>query len=415
MVCPASRVAAKQRLAAFVPLAEDYARDRNYVMPGHPAVSRLSPAIRHRLITEEEVVSAVLRAHPLGGVEKFVQEVYWRRYWKSWLAHRPDVWAEFVRDLDALPKNPVVQQVEAAQSGNRVIDHFAAELVATGYLHNHARMWFAGWWVHQARLPWQSGAAFFYRHLLDGDPAANTLSWRWVAGWQTPGKSYLTRRDNLEKYLAPQLRESLAEGLAAFTDPQALPVPSAARSPVPRLALPPHPPGPVDPAGLWVHEEDLAVETSALGERTWAAIAVTANVAAWDRWQFPNAKRQWISDALRDAGSRAESVWRSPALVDTSRPHLAALLDWARSQRLRSVVALRPDVGPLQDSLPSLEAGLASQGIRLVLWDRPEDLRLRPLATGGFFPFWERLRKQLLTRAEKNESSSLAFSPASNA
>ncbi|NBV24752.1 MAG: hypothetical protein EBS05_22895 [Proteobacteria bacterium] len=149
MVCPASRVAAKHRLAAFVPLAEDYARDRNYVMPGHPAVSRLSPAIRHRLITEEEVVSAVLRAHPLGGVEKFVQEVYWRRYWKSWLAHRPDVWAEFVRDLDALPKDPVVHQVEAAQSGNRVIDHFAAELVATGYLHNHARMWFAGWWVHR--------------------------------------------------------------------------------------------------------------------------------------------------------------------------------------------------------------------------------------------------------------------------
>ncbi|NBV24753.1 MAG: hypothetical protein EBS05_22900 [Proteobacteria bacterium] len=79
------------------------------------------------------------------------------------------------------------------------------------------------------------------------------------------------------------------------------------------------------------------------------------------------------------------------------------------------MVALRPDVGPLQDSLPSLEAGLASQGIRLVLWDRPEDLRLRPLATGGFFPFWERLRKQLLTRAEKNDSSALAFSPASNA
>ena len=45
------------------------------------------------------------------------------------------------------------------------------ELRETGYLHNHARMWFAAWWIHQAGLPWQWGAAFFMGHLLDGDPA----------------------------------------------------------------------------------------------------------------------------------------------------------------------------------------------------------------------------------------------------
>jgi deoxyribodipyrimidine photo-lyase len=83
-----------------------------------------------------------------------------------------------------------------------VIDYFVNELLNTGYLHNHARMWFAAWWVHEARLPWQCAAALFYRHLLDGDPASNTLSWRWVAGLQTPGKTSLARRSNLEKDLA---------------------------------------------------------------------------------------------------------------------------------------------------------------------------------------------------------------------
>ena len=37
-----------------------YARTRNFVQPGHGNVSRLSAAVRHRLITEEEVIAAVL-------------------------------------------------------------------------------------------------------------------------------------------------------------------------------------------------------------------------------------------------------------------------------------------------------------------------------------------------------------------
>lgn len=86
MICNPSRTAALDQLSQFIAIAGLYELDRNYVKPGHPSVSRLSPAIRHRLITEQEVMSAVLRIHPIGRVEKYIQEVYWRRYWKSWLA-----------------------------------------------------------------------------------------------------------------------------------------------------------------------------------------------------------------------------------------------------------------------------------------------------------------------------------------
>lgn len=41
------------------------------------------------------------------------------------------------------------------------------------------------------KLPWSLGADFYLRHLLDGDPAVNTLSWRWVAGLHTQGNAYL--------------------------------------------------------------------------------------------------------------------------------------------------------------------------------------------------------------------------------
>ena len=87
-----TRTAALEKLARFVPHAgADYAKGRNYDLgPGrHNWVSTLSPYLRHRLITETEVLEAVLARHSLRAAEKFVQEVFWRTYWKGWLELRP--------------------------------------------------------------------------------------------------------------------------------------------------------------------------------------------------------------------------------------------------------------------------------------------------------------------------------------
>ena len=61
-------------------------------------------------------------------------------------------------------------------------------------------MWFASIWIFTLNLPWELGANFFYKNLLDADPASNTLSWRWVAGLHTEGKFYLARQENIEKF-----------------------------------------------------------------------------------------------------------------------------------------------------------------------------------------------------------------------
>jgi deoxyribodipyrimidine photo-lyase len=393
MICPATRAAALAQLADFVPRAALYARDRNHVAPGHPAVSRLSPAIRHRLITEDEAAAAVLAVHSPGRVEKFVQEVYWRRYWKSWLSLRPEVWRDYLAALHSLPDLPAVRRVEAGESGNAVIDHFARELVATGYLHNHARMWFAAWWVHEARLPWQAGADFFFRHLLDGDPASNTLSWRWVAGLQTPGKTYLARRSNLEKYLAPELLAALAEGLPDFEQPQSNLPQIPARVPITRPDLSAAEPDPAATIGLWIHEEDLAPETSPLAEHHFAALFVGDDPAVRDRFDFPAAKRAWLDAALTDAANRAGRHWQAPLTRTEGNDLVSSLLAWAQAAGLAQVVTLRPEVGPLDDALPGITAALAGAGIRLAFVDRPQDLALRPLATAGFFQFRERMLK----------------------
>jgi len=404
VICQPSRSAALGQLDEFLPIAGLYARDRNRVKSGHASVSRLSPAIRHRLISEEEVATAVLRNHPFTRVEKFVQEVYWRRYWKSWLSLRPEVWNDFLHGLRDVADDPRVHCIENAQSGNAVVDYFSAELVRTGYLHNHARMWFAAWWVHEARLPWQCGAAFFYRHLLDGDPASNTLSWRWVAGLQTPGKTYLARRNNLEKYLDPELLGLLADGLSAFENPSAVLPESVSKPQMTRRDLPIENPTSSQATGLWIHEEDLCVESSPLAPQSFSSIIVTGDAATWDQHRFPTAKRQWLAAALEDAATRASAKWQVPASLEIQKTHEQALVKWAMANALDQVVAVRPDIGPLHDSLPLLRTSLAGIGVSLVLIDRPDDLRIRNFASGGFFQFWERLRKTFVANSATNAS-----------
>ena len=96
------------RLVAFAPRAgSSYARLRNFDRGAgrHDDVSVLSPWIRHRLITEREVIAAVLAEHRLTDAEKFIQEICWRTYWKGWLERRPAVWADYRAEVKRLQRH----------------------------------------------------------------------------------------------------------------------------------------------------------------------------------------------------------------------------------------------------------------------------------------------------------------------
>ena len=369
-----TRDEALHRLNEFVAVSGRYGRDRNHVMPGHGNVSRLSAAIRHRLVTEWEVAEAPLSRYTPSTVEKFTQEVYWRSYWKGWLSMRPQVWDEYRAGIEE------VEWAEAIRNGEgpvTVMNDFAHELVETGYLHNHVRMWFAAYWVHVERLPWQLGAKFFEDHLLDFDPASNTLSWRWVAGWQTPGKTYLPRRGNLEKYLHPDLLN--AEGLERLENLSAvMPVdpvqPLVTRAELPEDDLP------EDGGVLWVHEEDLHPESSPLSLYRPSRIVLTGSMEGRSDLQT-----QWLERALTDMQKRLHQHYQ----VEIERAH--SLKDWLMRNEGKKVVGLRPEVGPLRDSLGDL--GEIQPDLALIV--RPEDRFLRGFAKGGFFGFWKKLQARL--------------------
>jgi len=175
-------------------------RNFDFGVTNRSNVSCLSPYITHRLITEYEATKLVLKKYPFQKVDKFIQEIFWRIYWKGWLELRPKVWTDFIEDLKTIKEDENYLKAINSETEIECFNDWVNELKNFNYLHNHTRMLFASIWIFTLRLPWQKGAEFFMKHLYDGDAASNTLSWRWVAGIQTKGKNYLAQSWNISKF-----------------------------------------------------------------------------------------------------------------------------------------------------------------------------------------------------------------------
>jgi len=405
-----TRAAGLARLADFVPRAgRAYAAERNLDRgpDDRSNVSSLSPWVRHRLVTERDVVEAVLQRHSLDAASKFVQEVYWRTYWKGWLELRPSVWARYAAAVEpALAGLSTAERTsyDAAVTGSVGIDGFddwARELVETGYLHNHARMWFASIWIFTLRLPWQLGADFFMRHLLDGDPASNTLSWRWVGGLQTVGKTYLATTQNIDFATGGRFRPS---GLA--TRAIALDNDGPAPTPIPAPQPEPLPGGRI---ALLLHEDDLHAES--LASAMDAAGAQVVAVAAPSAGE-PRSTLSTPSEA--DVGAAAGAPPTSPFVtsftvdaladgLDRAGAHFAAetnaldglstsdVLPWLRTHNVTALVTPYAPVGSVRDRMDKLTVDLATEGIVLARVLRSWDVHAWPHASRGFFSFRERI------------------------
>ncbi len=380
---PPTRAAALDRLAAFLPEAgARYEAMRN--TDGGPAratTSRLSPFLRHRLLTEQEVVERVLQSHGRAASAKFVQEVLWRTYWKGWLELRPAVWSRFVaaRDehLRSLRDPRALREGEEGRTGIEGFDDWARELVAHGYLHNHARMWFASIWIFTLRLPWELGADFFLRHLVDADPASNTLSWRWVAGLQTAGKTYLATAENIARFTNGRFSpHGLACEATALTEP---PVPAAGKLPLSESVQ-----GDA-PALLLVTPEDMNPESLFASPGSFRAVVVAR--------EEPSLRgahaRAFVGEAVADTAARAAARYGAPATCVASLD-AETILRAASAASVRRVVTPYAPVGPVADAVSALEAALAREGIALARVRRRWDDALWPHALRGFFPFREK-------------------------
>ncbi|NBB80893.1 MAG: hypothetical protein GVY36_15835 [Verrucomicrobia bacterium] len=365
-------------LAAFLPRAgRDYAASRNRDEgPGERRnVSMLSPWVRLRLLPEWAICREVLKHHSYQQAAKYIDEVCWRTYWKGWLEGRPSVWTDYLKELAAdrasHGEDANYLRTIRGESGIDCMDAWSRELKETGYLHNHARMWFASIWIHTLRLPWTLGAAFFLKHLLDGDAASNTLGWRWVAGLHTQGKSYLASRNNIRKYTQQdfQVNADLATEPIDLSDYPEKP-PHQPIQPLPGLPT-------SGRIGLLLHDDDLSA-AEWLGDEL-PVVSVTALLpkSAYAEHGISDRVTQFRRDCLDASLNEADTLCSTES----------AVLDWARSQELQHVVMAQPFVGIWDSVTPSLAEKLKADGIELTSARHWWDEHFFSHAKAGFFRF----------------------------
>lgn len=395
---PPTRAAGLARMAKFQPsMGRHYANTRNhdYGPDDRSNLSLLSPYIRHRLVTENEVANAALSRFSLSSTEKFVQEICWRTYWKGWLEHRPGVWQDYLETrnaaFDLIERNSgeqsAYQDAIHGRTGIAVFDAWARELVETGYLANHSRMWFSSIWIYTLKLPWELGADFFLQHLMDGDPASNTCSWRWTGGLHTQGKTYLARPDNIAKYAGQRFEREIGtdwtEGLDRLAE-TALPVEGR---PNPGLSTIPAPDRiPEGLVGLLLTEQDLH-PISLLSDRM-KVVAIGGACFPDDRSPAGAGQvaKSFTQRALAGALEASASDYGvASSLLSSDETFADAALTWAQGLETTHIVTAEPTTGWVKARLLPLKTTLADHGLTLSFVRREWDETFWPHARKGFF------------------------------
>ncbi len=194
-----TREEALQKFQSFNP--SRYTKTRNF-LNGH--ISQMSPHIKHGVIQNRELLNIIQDKFNFQESEKFIQELAWRDFWRSYAYHHPDqLWKDVEEYKTGFKPNDYLdnlpEDIKKGETPTQVINSFIQELTQSGYLHNHARMYVASYVVHFRRVKWQAGAKFFMTHLLDGDLASNNFSWQWIAS-TFAGKPYIFNLENVYKY-----------------------------------------------------------------------------------------------------------------------------------------------------------------------------------------------------------------------
>lgn len=379
-----TRAAGLERLSNFTSTGlKLYTDGRNYDYgpEDRSNISALSPWIRRRLISEQEIIEKLFKTNSHGAADKYIQQVIWRTYFKGWLEQHPTVWNAYnegvMSGLNEVSSDQsrarVYEKAITGQTGIDCFDSWATELMEHSYLHNHARLWFASIWIFTLKLPWELGANFFMKYLLDGDPASNTLSWRWVSGLHTKGKNYLATSSNIDKFTLGRFR------IEAHLNEVANPLTELTEHPI--QSLPRLENLPSDDFLLLVTEEDCN-SVDLTGQFPVAALGLILPEKS-EVFERSDAVFNFSHGAVTDGVERISSTGEVLICEEWAEP----IIELARSKKVKNIVTAYTPIGPVNTKLQGIKPLLKNAGIELSFLRQKYDQTFWPHATKGFFAF----------------------------
>lgn len=195
-----------EKVDSFDP--RNYKKTRNYL---NGNVSLLSPYVTAGVFSQRFIVERLLKKFDIMELKDFIFELAWREFFYSvWETKGDKIFEDLKSPQEGVFGQGVSTAVLEANTGIKALDREIKNLMETGYMHNHARMWTASVVCNFAGSPWKDGAKWMYYYLLDGDLASNTLSWQWVCGTFS-SKKYWFNQDNVNKYVGFEQKATLAD------------------------------------------------------------------------------------------------------------------------------------------------------------------------------------------------------------
>lgn len=197
---PAGENEARRRLAEFSQNGLGRYAERRNSLAG-AGTARLSPYLRFGMLSAREAAVAAVVAMQAAqdaseqrSAEIWLNELIWRDFYISILFHYPKVlrtaFRPAFRSIQWEDNPAALAAWQQGRTGYPVVDAGMRELLATGWMHNRARMLTASFLTKNLLVDWRKGEEWFMRHLLDGDPAANNGGWQWTAGTGTDAAPY---------------------------------------------------------------------------------------------------------------------------------------------------------------------------------------------------------------------------------
>lgn len=187
----------------------EYARSRNFLSG---AVTGLSPYISRGVISTRQVLESLVgKNYKLYECETLVKELAWRDFFQRVLQERPDLFLSDIKNPQlAVRSEELPAAIVNSSTGIEAIDSGIHELYATGYMHNHMRMYVASVVCNMAGCSWKNAGRWMYYHLLDADPASNFCSWQWVCA-SFSSKRYFANQENIDRFCNTQQQKTFLD------------------------------------------------------------------------------------------------------------------------------------------------------------------------------------------------------------
>jgi deoxyribodipyrimidine photo-lyase len=177
----------RERLVEFTANIGDYVGGISAPDEAERRTSHLSAYIKFGCLSLREIYQYV-RANATGrGVEMFQSRLFWNRHFTQKLADDSAATRRAAnpvfRGMNRDTHDPdLVDAWKRGQTGFPLVDASMRALRETGWLNFRMRAMCASFFTYILRCWWKSGADWFYRHLIDADPAINYQQWQMQSG-----------------------------------------------------------------------------------------------------------------------------------------------------------------------------------------------------------------------------------------